>query len=397
MSELKASPNEVLTGQRLAIRNRQLSALNQVALAIAAELSLEKVLKQIVDSARDLVAAQYAAIGVPNVDGQLETFVYSGMPTALAEKIPSLPQGHGLLGALIDDERPIRIPRIGDDPRSVGFPENHPPMESFLGVPVLTGIHVLGNLYLTNKLDAVEFSEADQELVEMLAAHVAIAIQNARLYEQVGRLAIVDERARIGMDLHDGVIQSIYAVGLMLESTRLEIQKSNVESADKLLAHAIDGLNDTIRDIRNFILDLRPHRFSGSLDQGLSRLVREFQANTMVPVTLDVPKWVGGSLSTPVVRAVFLTAQEALANVARHAKATEVVVTATRVPLGIELCICDNGRGFDPASMNHAVGHGLANMRARAEELHGSYSIESAPDKGTKITLVFPSSKARPI
>ena len=169
---------------------------------ILLRLSLEKVLKQIVDSARDLVEAQYAAIGVPNSDGQLETFVHSGMPTVLAEKIPSLPEGHGLLGVLIEEERPVRIPRIGDDPRSVGFPKHHPPMESFLGVPVVAGPQVVGNLYLTNKLNAVEFSTEDQELVEMLAAHVAIAIQNARLYEQVGRLAIVDERARIGMDLH---------------------------------------------------------------------------------------------------------------------------------------------------------------------------------------------------
>jgi len=397
MKKLNISPDEELTSVQLTIRNRQLSALNQAALAIAAELSLEKVLKQIVDSARELIEAQYAAIGVPNADGQLETFVHSGMPTALAEKIPSLPQGHGLLGALIDEEQSIRIPRIGDDPRSVGFPKHHPPMESFLGVPVLAGEQALGNLYLTNKLDANEFSEADQELVEMLASHVAVAIQNARLYEQVGRLAIVDERARIGMDLHDGVIQSIYAVGLILESTRLEIQKSNVEPADKLLAHAIGGLNDTIRDIRNFILDLRPHRFSGNLDQGLSRLVREFQANTMVPVNLVMPKWVGGSLSTPVVRAVFLTAQEALANVARHAKATEVQVQARRVSKGVELSIADNGKGFNPDSMSHAVGHGLANMRARAEELNGSYEIESTPGKGTKITLVFPSSKARPM
>jgi signal transduction histidine kinase len=262
---------------------------------------------------------------------------------------------------------------------------------------VVAGDHVLGNLYLTNKLNADEFSEADQELVEMLAAHIAVAIQNARLYEQVGRLAIVDERARIGMDLHDGVIQSIYAVGLILESTRLEIQKSNVETADKLLAHAIGDLNDTIRDIRNFILDLRPHRFSGNLDQGLSRLVREFQANTMIPVDLDVPKWVGGSLSTPVLRAVFLTAQEALANVARHAKATEVMVRVRRVSEGIELCIVDDGKGFQPTTIDHAVGHGLANMRARAEELDGSYNIVSAPGEGTKITLVFPSRKARPM
>jgi signal transduction histidine kinase len=387
-------PVETLTRQQLTVRNRQLSALNRAALDIASELSLEKVLQQIVDSARDLVGAQYAALGVPDAEGHMETFVYSGMPTEVARRIPSLPQGHGLLGALIEAETPIRIPRIADDPRSVGFPAHHPPMESFLGVPVLAGKRPLGNLYLTNKLDAEEFSAEDQKLVEMLAAHVAVAIQNARLYEKVGRLAIVDERARIGMDLHDGVIQSIYAVGLILESTRLEIQKSNLDTADKLLASGIDGLNDTIRDIRNFILDLRPHRFSGNLEQGLSRLVREFQANTMVPVKLDLPKDVVDSLSTPVAQAVFLTTQEALANVARHAKATEVEVCVRRVPLGMELCVRDNGRGFNVADMDQAVGHGLANMRERAEELHGSYEIKSTPGNGTWITIFFP--KARP-
>jgi signal transduction histidine kinase len=376
--------------QQLAWQNRKLAALNEAALTIAAELSLDKVLEKIVALARDLIGAQYAALGVPNAEGYLETFVHSGMPTELASQIPHLPQGHGLLGLLIDDPRPIRIPRIADHHRSVGFPPGHPDMESFLGVPVLAGTAVLGNLYLTNKLNADEFSADDLEVVKMLAAHVAVAIQNARLYEQVGRLAIVDERARIGMDLHDGVIQSIYAVGLMLESTRLEIQKSNVVSADKLLENAIAGLNDTIRDIRNFILDLRPHRFSGNLEQGLSRLVREFQANTMVSVTLSVPSEVVAVLPTPVVRAIFLTTQEALANIARHARATEVTVVAQNHPRGVELMITDNGRGFDVSTMRQAVGHGLANMRARAEELHGTFRLNSTPGKGTVIRLTFP-------
>ncbi|MCA9873618.1 MAG: GAF domain-containing sensor histidine kinase [Ardenticatenaceae bacterium] len=382
--------NNEHTRQQLAIRNRQLAALNNAALAIAAELTLEKVLKQIVDSARDLVGAQYAALGVPNAEGRLETFVYSGMPTELARRIPHLPEGHGLLGALITDPRPIRIPRIADDPRSVGFPTHHPEMESFLGVPVVAASEVLGNLYLTNKRGADEFTEYDLELVEMLAAHVAVAIQNARLYEQVGRLAIVDERARIGMDLHDGVIQSIYAVGLILESTRLEIQKNHTQEADALLESAIVGLNDTIRDIRNFILDLRPHRFSGNLEQGLSRLVREFQVNTMIPVNLSVPTDIVALLSTPVVRAIFLTTQEALANIARHARASEVSITARRVAKGVELVITDNGRGFDPSTIKQAVGHGLANMRARAEELKGSFKIRTAPGKGTTVCLTFP-------
>ncbi len=382
--------SQEVTEHQLAVRNRQLAALNEAALAIASELTLEKVLSQIVESSRDLVGAQYAALGVPNAEGQLETFVYSGMPSELANLIPNLPQGHGLLGVLIADPQPIRIPRISDDKRSVGFPAQHPPMESFLGVPVMAGNDVLGNLYLTNKLEFDEFSEYDVELVQMLAAHVAVAIQNARLYEQVGRLAIVDERARIGMDLHDGVIQSIYAVGLILESTRLEIQKRHMAEADDLLENAIEGLNDTIRDIRNFILDLRPHRFSGNLEQGLSRLVREFQANTMIPVTLSVPPDVVAMLSTPVVRAIFLTTQEALANIARHARASQVSITARRGSKGVELVITDNGRGFDASTIRQAVGHGLANMRARAEELRGTFKIQTTPGKGTTVSLTFP-------
>lgn len=375
--------------QQLEKRNRQLAALNWAAMAIAGELALDKVLQQIVDSVRMLAHAQYAALGVPNADGFLDVFVFSGMSKEEAAKLPHLPKGLGLLGAIIHEKRPIRIPHISSDPRSVGFPEGHPPMDSFLGVPIIAAGQTLGNLYLTNKLDGPEFTADDQMLVEMLAAHAAVAIQNARLYEQVGRLAIVEERTRIGMDLHDGVIQSIYAVGLTLESTRLALP-AGAEEADQLLAQAIEGLNNTIRDIRNFILDLRPHRFRGDLDEGLARLVREFQANTMVSVTLSAPNEAVSGLPTPTARAMFLTTQEALANVARHAHATHVVVNVTRENQTVKLSIADNGRGFDPMAQARAVGHGLSNMRARAEELGGAFSLESVPGKGTKLTLVLP-------
>ncbi|RMG92675.1 MAG: GAF domain-containing protein [Chloroflexi bacterium] len=373
----------------LAQRNKELAALNQAAMAIAGELTLDKVLQQIVDNLRDLIGAQYAALGVPGPDGYLETFVYSGIPTELARKIGTLPRGHGLLGVILREKRPIRIPRISKDPRAYGFPPHHPPMESFLGVPIIAGSEVLGNLYLTEKIGADEFSASDQELVELLAAHAAIAIQNARLYEQVGRLAVIEERARIGMDLHDGIIQSIYAVGLTLESTRLALPPGS-EEADKLLGAAIEALNDTIRDIRNFILDLRPRRFKGDLQEGLARLVREFQANTMIPVTLDVPPDVVANLPTPVVRAIFLTTQEALANIARHARATAVTLTARRVQEMIELVITDDGIGFDPEKQHQSVGHGLSNMRARAEELHGRFELVSALGQGTTVRLFFP-------
>jgi two-component system sensor histidine kinase DevS len=377
------------TSRRVEERNRQLAALNRATLAITGELTLDRVLQQIVDSARDLANAEYAALGVPSADGSLETFVYSGMSSEEAAKMPHFPKGLGLLGAIIQERRAIRIPRLGRDPRSIGFPPGHPVMESFLGVPVITGGEMLGNLYLTNKKNATEFSTSDQELVEMLAAHAAIVIQNSRLYEQIGRLAIVAERARIGMDLHDGIIQSIYAVGLTLESVRLSLPE-NREEADELLAKSIEGLNDTIRDIRNFILDLRPHRFSGDLHQGLARLVREFQANTMIPVTLNMSLNASPSVSPPVARAVFLTAQEALANVARHARASQVVVEAQQADSAFELVITDNGRGFDTKVQVQTVGHGLSNMRARAESLEGSFSLKSLPGQGTSIRLTVP-------
>lgn len=375
--------------QQLEIRNRQLATLHQAAIAIAGELSLDKVLQQIVDAARDLIGAQYAALGVPDAAGYLETFIFSGLTVAQAKQMDHLPKGLGLLGALIHEQRPIRIPRLSDDPRSVGFPPGHPPMTSFLGVPIVAGGESLGNLYLTNKLSTAEFTADDQVLVEMLAAHAAVAIQNARLYQQVGRLAIVEERTRIGMDLHDGIIQSIFAVGLTLESAKFSLPGGATET-EQLLQHAIDSLNDTIRDIRNYILDLRPRRFQGDLSTGLARLVREFQANTLVEVALVVPAQLLASLSTAMARTIFLSTQEALANVARHARASQVKVEVAEVGSAVHLTVSDNGRGFDMSGQAHTVGHGLSNMQARASELEGTFVLKSQPGQGTSITLQLP-------
>ncbi len=365
-----------------------LDALNQAALAIAGELDSDKVLQQIVDTARDLVGARYAALGVPGQDGQLVRFLTSGMAKEDKDRIAHPPRGRGLLGVLIGERSSIRVRDISKDFRSAGFPEGHPKMISFLGVPIIGAGEPLGNLYLTDKRGVDEFSESDQRLVEMLAAHAAIAIQNAKLYEQVERLAILEERTRIGMDLHDGVIQSIYAVGLTLESIHLALPDDDVEST-KLLDTAIEGLNDAIRDIRNFILDLRPRRFSGDLSQGLARLVREFQANTMIPVTMTISQQLD-NLPTPTARALFLTTQESLANVARHARAKSVIVTLMRSNSAVTVAVEDDGRGFDPQDDSRRVGHGLANMQARAEGMGGMFRLRSAPGQGTTITLKIP-------
>lgn len=375
-----------------------LAALNEAALAIASEVSLDKVLQQITDSARILGSARFAALGVPGPDGNLEKFVTSGIDSENEALMSSQPQGLGVLGAIMRESRSIRLSNVEEDPRSVGFPKGHPSMRSFLGVPIMAGTQVLGNLYLTNKENETdsaagkgkeEFTAADQELVEMLAAHAAIAIQNARLYEQVGRLAIVEERSRIGMDLHDGTIQSIYAVGLTLESARLYLPEKPAE-ANELLLQAIDSLNDAIRDIRNFILDLRPRRFSGDLNMALARLVREFQANAMIPVKFLVDPTTLSSIPLPMSRTIFLTTQEAMANVARHARAKNVTVELWEEPEMVILCVIDDGVGFNPDEQDQSVGHGLANMRARAEELSGTCTIQSAPGEGTQICLRLP-------
>lgn len=375
-----------------------LVALQDAALAIASEVSLEKVLQQITDSVRELSGARYAALGVPDSEGGLEKFVTSGIEPENEAEIPHRPEGLGVLGAIMRESRSIRLSSVTEDPRSVGFPKGHPDMQSFLGVPILAGSTVLGNLYLADKIATEtdeksgkpgEFTAADQELVELLAAHAAIAIQNARLYEQVGRLAIVEERSRIGMDLHDGTIQSIYAVGLTLESARLNLPNKPAE-ANELLIQAIASLNDAIRDIRNFILDLRPQRFSGDLNLALARLVREFQANAMIPVKFLVDPITLSAIPMPISRTIFLTTQEALANVARHARASTVTVELWEEPRMLILCVTDDGEGFNPDEQDQSVGHGLANMLSRAEELNGSCIIESAPGDGTQICLRLP-------
>lgn len=377
------------------LTEQALDALNAATLAIAGNVGLDKTLRQIVESARELAGARYAALGVPNAEGIMVQFVQSGLTEEEFNRIEHLPHGRGLLGALLHEGRSIRIPRISDDPRSVGFPAGHPPMESFLGVPIIGGGKILGNLYLTEKIGAVEFTAADQEIIEVMAAHAAIAIQNARLYEQIGQLAIIEERSRIGMDLHDGVIQSIYAVGLTLESVRL-LMPQDQEKAGELLDRAVDSLNDAIRDIRNFIMDLRPHRFSGDLQQAVNRLVREFQANTMIPVSLTWPGEDLSNLPLPTARTLFLTTQEALANVARHARATKVNIALTRQDNRLLLTVEDNGRGFDAAAQSQVVGHGLANMRTRAEELKGVFQIESELGKGTTLCLSVPTYSSNP-
>jgi signal transduction histidine kinase len=371
----------------------RLEALDAATRGIAGLVSLERVLQDIADRVRELIGAQYAALGIVDEFGVIERFVTSGMSREQREAIGPLPRGHGLLGLIIRENRAYRIPEIGAHESSSGFPPNHPPMHSFLGVPIQVKGRSVGNFYLTNKRNAAEFSEADERLVEMFALHAGVAIENARLHEQVQRLAVVDERVRIGKDLHDGIIQAIYAVGLSLEDVP-DLMTEDPGEATARVDRAIDSLNLTIRDIRNFIFGLRPELADqAGLVAGLAALANEFRLNSVIDVEIDaaddLPE-VGAHRRGELLKIV----REALSNIARHSKATRASIRVAEVDEGLELVISDNGTGFRVPQDRGPQHQGLANMRGRALDLGGALSITSAAGTGTRVIITVPAAPA---
>jgi signal transduction histidine kinase len=370
-----------------------LQALDAAVRGISGVLDVEQVLQLIVDRVRELVGAQYAALGIVDEVGLITEFITSGISAEQRREIGDLPRGHGLLGLIIRENRSYRIPDIASHPESYGFPPNHPPMRSFLGVPVTVKGEVVGRLYLTNKQDAPEFSAADQALVETFALHAGIAIENARLHELVQRLAVVDERDRISRDLHDSVIQSIYAVTLSLDDVPQLVDEGPGEARQRV-DDAIDALHAVIRDIRNFIFGLRPLLLdSGSLLDGLRALANELRRNTTTEIEVvgDEPDGV----AVEVVAELLAVAREALANVARHSGAGHASLRLATPGEDVRLEVEDDGRGLAPDADISQGHHGLANMRARAVGLGGTFDIQSGPSTGTRIIVVIPRNGTR--
>jgi signal transduction histidine kinase len=373
---------------------RRLAAVDEAIRAMAGVLAVDRVLQVIVDRVRILTGARYAALGVHDQSGAIEQFITSGIGRPERARIGAPPRGHGILGVIIRENRTIRLDDLMADPRRVGFPPNHPEMHSFLGVPVVVRGRTIGNLYLTEKEGG--FTSEDQREIETFARHAAIAMDNARLHDQVQRLAIVEERERIGKDLHDGVIQAIYAVGLSLDDVP-EMMDDEPDEARRRVERAIDGLDQTIRDIRNFIFGLRPALVDGvDVVEGLAALADEFRVNTMIDVELRA----GPTATTPVIgpdRTVELLAiaREALSNIARHARASRAAISVEPDPeiAGLEVVIADNGSGFDPGAPR-AIGHqGLRNIRTRAISIGATLLVDSHPGSGTRIIVRVPGAR----
>ncbi len=365
-----------------------LAALDVAVQGISGVLALEVVLQLIVDRVRELAEAQYAALGIAHEDGHLERFITSGLGHLERERIGALPRGHGLLGLIIREARAFRIADIAEDPRRFGFPPHHPEMHSFLGVPVMVKGHSVGNLYLTNKRGPAEFGEDDQRLVERFAAHAGLAIENARLSERVQALAVVEERERIGRDLHDGIIQRIYAVTLGLDDVS-EIVLQDPAAASERVERAIDALHAAIGEIRTFIYGLRPGLDGpGGIAAALESLAEETRLHS--PMQIEVDAEPAPAVSAAVIGELLNIAREALSNAVRHANASRVAID-TRVSKGeLRLEIADDGAGFDTNAVASAGHHGLANMRRRAESIGGRLLVESEEGDGTRIIVVMP-------
>ena len=552
----------LLTREQLEDR---LAALHKTSLELVSDLSLKTVLERIVEMARYQARARYAALGVVDNEGNLAHFIPVGISSEESENIGHPPIGRGLLGLFKEGRQTFRISNIDADPRSIGYPPNHPIMQSFLGVPIMSGDTWLGQLYLADKQDHHEFTEQDEIVIETLAAYAAVAITNAKLYEdflerdealtrrnedlnlinkvattlassldvdeilnrtlslvmthldfetgeiylreegdnriylslhsgefsetfwtrdsfrtgegavgmvaetatpaknlelkrktpylrrsiidagynsialfplttrgtvigvmavatrgnhklsdreanllssisnwaaitienarlhrQAQRLAILEERERIGMDLHDGIIQSIYGVGLALDYARLALDDNPAQTRRKI-EQSIESLNTTIRDLRSYILDLRPRQFHGeNLQLGIQRLVEEFQANSSTRVKYIGPD--NGLVDFPASNAttLFHICQEALANVAKHSGATEAVVHMWTAMDRVLLEVADDGHGFDLRKMSVTLGHGLSNMHFRARKVGGDVEITSYPEEGTTILAWVP-------
>lgn len=392
----RMAPKAVSEGPTLGVA--EFAALVEATRAIAEVLDVETVLQLIVESVRNLVRAEYAALGIVDTSGRIERFITVGISPDVRARIGPPPRGHGLLGLIIRERQSFRIPDIARHPDSYGFPPNHPAMGSFLGVPVVTQGRSVGNLYLTNKRDASEFTESDQLLVEMFALRAGIAIENARLHEQVSRLAVVEERERIARDLHDGVIQAIYGVALSLEDVPL-MMAGEPDEATARVDRAIDSLNLTIREIRNFILGLRSELLHGAdLLAGLATLANEFEATGASEIELDLavdPELAAGIPIAHRVQLLQMT-REALSNAARHARArrTRIVMRVEdgAVVLGVE----DDGIGFDTSAVPSAGHLGLANLHDRAAAFGGTVTIESTLGEGTTLSIRVPINRSEP-
>ena len=364
-----------------------LKAVSDAVLAVASQRSVDEVLQRLVDTARELAGARYAALGIPDGAGGFRRFLVSGMDDELIAAMGPLPRTHGLLGAMLEAPEPFRSEDIHTHPRFHGWwPKRHPDMRSFLGVPIVSPDGVIGSFYLTDKEGGCSFGSEEQELIELLAAHAAIAITNARLYERSRELTILSERNRLALELHDVVSQKLFSLILSAEAAATLIDR-DTHAAQAQVQRLQELAREALEELRSLILGLRPPELeqdglAGALRKEVGMLERLHGVE--IELRLDGSAEAGHDRDGGVLR----IAQEAIHNALRHSGAGHISVVLARVAAGIVVEVSDDGSGFAPDDPELRSRHlGLTSIEERAAELGARLQIRSAPGQGTVVAL----------
>ena len=372
--------------RRLERQNEELLALHNAGLDVSAELSLDVVLKKVVEQAKNLVGSKYGALSVIDREGKILSFITSGVSSEQRAAIGPPPIGHGLLGIVLRQGQPLRLEDLTKHPQSHGFPPNHPPMHSLLAVPIPCKGPFLGNLYLTEKNGAAEFSAADEETLGRFALQAALAIDNAHLHEQVADLAVAQERLRISHEMHDGLAQILGYVNTKVQAAELLLKREKTEDAAAQLRELANAARQAYTDVRESIVGLRTLPGSKqTLAEALQEYLQRWQEMSGVPtrLTIDPDIRLLPAHELQLVRII----QEALTNVRKHARASHAAIELRRRDGIVLALVTDDGIGFDSAAKARAEmpRFGLTTMRERAESIGGSLSIASTPGKGTTV------------
>lgn len=353
------------------------NALVRAAATAQERNDLHALLATTIEIARETTSSKYAAMGILGTHETLRDFLHLGMEPETAEAIGRLPVGHGVLGTLIREPRTIVVDDIRTHVDSVGFPDHHPPMTTFLGVPIVAGGEVFGNLYLTDAPDG--YTERDVNVVETLAAVAGSAIQAIEMRERLARLAVAEDRERIARDLHDAVIQDLFAVGLGLQATAASMGEG---APRQRLEDATERIDDAIASLRTFIFDLRSlgtlkTTMVSTIENMVGRIAGARGATWQIDLAPDLATADSGALDN-----ALLIVREAVSNAVRHGKAGHLQIHLRRDGDVLALLVADDGTGFDTERV--VRGMGMRNMEARATDDGGAFSVVSTPE-GTTI------------
>lgn len=381
---------------RLKRQNRELLALHGAGLDVTADLSLDVVLKKVVEQARNLVGAKYGALSVIDEDNRILSFITSGITSDERLAIGPPPVGHGLLGVVLREGQHLRLQDLTKHPLSHGFPANHPPMHSLLAVPIPCKGPFLGNLYLTEKNDGIEFTEDDEQTLERFALQAGLAIDNAHLHAQVADLAIAQERLRIAHEMHDGLAQVLGYVNTKVQAAEMYLKREKSEEAGAQLRELATAARGAYSDVRESIVGLRslpgPQK---SLEEVLREYVERWQEMSHVATSLFIDPAIAlrPSQELQLVRIV----QESLTNVRKHARASSARVEIRRDGGSLIATIADDGVGFSaaPRARGEFPKFGLSTMRERAQGVGGALDIDSAPGSGTTVRFTLPLDEAK--